>query len=617
VADAPETVGRYVIERLIAHGGMGSVYLARDPAIDRLVVIKLLRAGFDDDASRERFAREARAAGRLHHPNIVTVFDVGEHDHRPFIAMEYVPGETLAHFIRRRAASRLTQKLLLVEELCAGLHYAHVAGVIHRDVKPANVMHSHEGLVKILDFGIARTGAPSLTRQGDVAGTLNYMSPEQLLGEQVDHRTDIYAVGLVAYELITNHMAFPGSIDTGVLHRILQADSVPVASLEPAIDSDLDAIVRRAMAREREGRYEDLEVMARDLADVRVRLAASDEDEEEADPSAETRVDSGRMALTTPRPSSRSSSIKPQPARSIASAPPPASVRSLTPKLMLLLGTASVAALATIGVALLVDRSPEIGTPPAGNKVPGLATPPVSLPSGPPTPSAPQQQARPEPPTPAGDSKKIGGRDLRPPAVAASKSERVSSQPPPAPPPPTPAGAATAVLPKPESPPNRAASEPAVAAPPPLVTATPTAPQTSTLARPLEPKAASPGATHAAPPDRRAVDESAIRETLSRYEQAYESLNSGAVGALIPSLSPAQLRDLGRDFANYRRYTVDIRSEHIVINDETATVTCQVLRSFETKSGVEGNNVVPSTFHMRRAGTSWAIERVEASNRRE
>ena len=122
MTEPPAIVGRYHVERLIAHGGMGSLYLARDPAIDRLVVIKLLREGFDDAAMRERFAREARAAGRLQHPNIVTVFDVGEHDARPYIAMEYIAGETLAQLIRRRAIGRHLEKLAILEDLCAALH---------------------------------------------------------------------------------------------------------------------------------------------------------------------------------------------------------------------------------------------------------------------------------------------------------------------------------------------------------------------------------------------------------------------------------------------------------------------------------------------------------------
>jgi serine/threonine protein kinase len=602
VTDAPDTVGRYLIERLIAHGGMGSVYLARDPAIDRLVVIKLLRAGFDDDASRERFAREARAAGRLHHPNIVTVFDVGEHDDRPFIAMEYVPGETLAHFIRRRAASRPPQKLLLLEDLCAGLHYAHVAGIIHRDIKPANVMHSHEGLVKILDFGIARSGAPSLTREGEVAGTLNYMSPEQLLGEAVDQRTDIYAVGVVAYELITNHMAFPGSIDTGVLHRILHAEPVPVAALEPGIDPDIAAIIQRAMARDRDARYDDLESMGRDLATVRLRLPGADAEADRDDPQAETRVDSGRAAAAATRPpSSRRSSVLPHRAAAVTQPTArPHAERSPSTK-SIVLGAAVIATVAALGAALLVDRSRDTprqaDTAPAAN----VSTPPVTLPAAAPSPSAP----------------------LSPPAAQRSPvsefpgsknaAERVASESPSASRP-QPRADAVASQPAKQETPALTTATPTLPEPP-LITTSPAAPPASSLPPPIEPTPAPPEARHDPPPDPRAAHESAIRETLAHYTQAYQSLNSAAVAALMPSLSAEQLRNLGRDLSNYRRYTVEIRGEQIAINDTTATVTCQVLRSFETKSGVAGSNVVPTTFHLRRNATRWTIERVESTGR--
>jgi serine/threonine-protein kinase len=173
---------------------MGVLYLARDPAIDRLVAIKLMREGMESRTARERFMREAQSAGRLHHLNLVTIFDVGEHDGQPFIAMQYIEGETLADVIDRRAAVPLVRKLRWLEDLCAGLHYAHRAGIIHRDIKPANVMVDAEGAVKILDFGIARVDAGGLT-QGNIVGTLNYMAPEQMEGQPIDARADIFAVG--------------------------------------------------------------------------------------------------------------------------------------------------------------------------------------------------------------------------------------------------------------------------------------------------------------------------------------------------------------------------------------------------------------------------------------
>src|SRR5436190_17550324 len=156
---------------------MGSVYLARDPAIDRNVAIKLLREGYDNAALRERFMREARSAGRLRHINIVTIFDVGEHEKQPFIAMEYVEGETLHGLIKRRAALSIGRKIQLMDELAAGLQYAHRAGIVHRDIKPKNVMLDADGVLKVLDFGIARVndGGGIKTQAGMLMGTLNYM----------------------------------------------------------------------------------------------------------------------------------------------------------------------------------------------------------------------------------------------------------------------------------------------------------------------------------------------------------------------------------------------------------------------------------------------------------
>jgi serine/threonine-protein kinase len=172
MAEIPNVIGRYQVARELAHGGMGSLYLARDPAIDRLVAIKLLREGFEDESVRQRFAREVRATGKLRHPNIVTIFDTGEHGNRPFIAMEYVAGETLASMIHRRALASILEKLTILEEVCDALGCAHEAGIIHRDIKPANVMiEDATGAVKILDFGIAQAGETGLTNAGEMVGT--------------------------------------------------------------------------------------------------------------------------------------------------------------------------------------------------------------------------------------------------------------------------------------------------------------------------------------------------------------------------------------------------------------------------------------------------------------
>ena len=272
----PTVIGRYQILKSIGGGGMGSLFLARDPKIgNRHVAIKLLREGFDSPELRERFTREADAAGGLHHVNIVTIFDVGEFDGQPFIAMEYIEGETLTDVINRRAALPLGRKLQLMEELCAGLRYAHRAGIVHRDSKPANIMIDQEGVLKILDFGIARLGSSSMTKTGMVIGTLNYMAPEQMAGQPVDARADIFSAGALFYELLSYRRAFPGELP-GIVHKIMTATRDPLATLVPELDANLVAVVDRCMAREPEDRYADMATVRRDISALRQRIVLDD-----------------------------------------------------------------------------------------------------------------------------------------------------------------------------------------------------------------------------------------------------------------------------------------------------------------------------------------------------
>ena len=272
--DARRSIGRYHSVEPIGSGGMGTVYLARDPLLERPVAIKLLREGLEDAALRDRFSREARAAARLAHPNIVTIYDVGEHAGRPFIAMEFVPGETLAQHIIRRSLP-IESRLRLVEALCAGLQRAHDAGVVHRDIKPANLILTPEGVLKILDFGIARlVGVPpsGLADARAILGSLNYMSPEQFRGPLVDHRSDIFAAGVVFYELLSWQPAFPGTARDVVMQNILECAPEPLQRLCPDLDEHIIAIVDRALQKSAQDRYQEMETMRRDVAAVRRRL---------------------------------------------------------------------------------------------------------------------------------------------------------------------------------------------------------------------------------------------------------------------------------------------------------------------------------------------------------
>ena len=269
----PAKVGRYEVVDHLGAGGMGTVYLATDPLLRRTVAIKVLPV--HDEELRERFAREARSAASLRHNNIVTIYDVGEDDGKPFLAMEFIDGESMAELIRRRAAVDTGKRVRLMLDLCSGLGYAHRNGIIHRDIKPGNLMITSEGPLKILDFGLARITtdgtSTGLTTAGSILGTPHYMSPEQIEGKPVDPRSDIFSVGLVLYELLTYQRAYTGESAHVVLHHIIHKAPRPMKELVPDIDPELVRIVDKATEKAPERRYQDLGALAGDLEKIRER----------------------------------------------------------------------------------------------------------------------------------------------------------------------------------------------------------------------------------------------------------------------------------------------------------------------------------------------------------
>ena len=255
---------------------MGVLYLALDPAIGRLVALKVLRV--QGEEMRKRFEREARLIGRFQHPNIVTVYDVGLHEGQPFIAMEYIPGETLGEKISRQEPLHLGRRLEFMEELCDGLAYAHQRGVVHRDIKPANlIIHRESGRLKILDFGIAKPTVTDtgLTQLGTRLGTPRYMAPEQIQGRSVDQRTDVFAVGLVLYEVLAYQPAFPGDAGHLVAYRITHESPLTLTHVVPPLDPELISVVDRAIEKVAARRYQDLQSMRADLVKIRGQLGAS------------------------------------------------------------------------------------------------------------------------------------------------------------------------------------------------------------------------------------------------------------------------------------------------------------------------------------------------------
>ena len=265
----------------IAAGGMGEVFLARDEKLDRLVAIKLLRDGFDNDELRGRFEAEARNVAKLTHPNIVTIYEYGAHDGRPYIAMEYVAGHSMAELIRRRTPLSVARRVRLIEELCSGLGHAHKAHLVHRDVKPANLMVTTSGMLKVLDFGIAKLRGTDRTQKGMLIGTLNYMSPEQITGKPVDHRSDIFAVGAVLHEVLTYEQAFKGDLTTAMF-AIVHGEPEPLAERCPELDAAFQDVVNRCLAKDPDARYQDLGLLKRELGRLRRPLEEDDGDLPEA-----------------------------------------------------------------------------------------------------------------------------------------------------------------------------------------------------------------------------------------------------------------------------------------------------------------------------------------------
>ncbi|PYU23960.1 MAG: hypothetical protein DMG32_15085 [Acidobacteria bacterium] len=264
-----QQIGRYEILQEIGRGAMGVVFKGRDPLIGRAVAVKTITSGVAESTDLlERFYREARAAGGLQHPNIVTIYEMAESGGAPFIAMEYLEGEGLEKLIARKPAVPLGTKLGYVVQACRALEFAHRRGVIHRDVKPANIMVTHDGIVKVVDFGIARIADTSKTQTGALLGTLAYMSPEQLRGQHADASCDIWALGVVLYELLAYQRPFTGQNHAAVLLSILQDEPRSLRQLLPECPVALERIVSRALLKDDKERYSTMEALLKDLETV-------------------------------------------------------------------------------------------------------------------------------------------------------------------------------------------------------------------------------------------------------------------------------------------------------------------------------------------------------------
>jgi len=263
--------GRYEVVAELGRGAMGVVYKARDPQIDRFVAVKTVSMwGQEPDEEKEfrmRFVHEAHAAGRLHHPGIVAIFDAGENSESrdPYIVLEYVAGEALNRILAREKKLPPARALQLAEEIAEALDYAHAQGVIHRDIKPGNILVTEAGHAKIADFGIAKLNLAHFTVPGHLLGTPAYMAPEQLSGEGVDGRSDLFSLGVILYAMVTGHSPFQGDSATTVSFKVANREPIAASALDLSLPRELDEVIARAMAKDREQRYQRGAEFAEDL----------------------------------------------------------------------------------------------------------------------------------------------------------------------------------------------------------------------------------------------------------------------------------------------------------------------------------------------------------------
>jgi serine/threonine protein kinase len=654
---------------------MGVVYRAHDTLLEREVALKIIGASIEGNTDlRERFFREARAAGQLSHHNIITIHDLGEHEGQPYLAMEFLKGEDLQHRLTRPDPMTLTRKLEIASEICEGLAYAHRRGLIHRDIKPANIFITDEGVVKILDFGLARMVTSELTASNVMLGTLNYMAPEQVRGERIDHRADIFSFGVVLYEILSGRKAFQGDSFATTLYKILQDVPEPLLNIDATLPYEVVMLVEKAIAKGRDDRYQDLSELSRDLALQRQHLAMADVPttvtsatnrvpSDPLRPAAPRRPDSGRS-----RPASGGAAGQISPDAPTGTAPLPAP--RPRPKAPLIAAAAVVVALAGLAIWLTKrgDTVPqqaavESSGPPGTAPVPPTTTVPPPPASALPAPPAAGGPTEPGPSSsPAADARaaddararmnrakaaarQAGNRALRSQSFAAGLSaeregvrlyqskqmadatarfyeaaghfrsaELATGAPDTQVPPP-----AAEPRSEPPTPPQQATPAPpppGSAAPAPVAPAAPTpstpSPEPAPAAPPpaIPPAVRTPPSSSSVPADSSKALEEGVRELIRRYEQALEARSIEALKRLWPSLQGAQEEAIRQEFMHARRIDVEISNIDIAGSGTTATAT--FLRRYQL-STVDNQRLLTNsrtTLNARRNGGDWVIERV-------
>jgi serine/threonine protein kinase len=655
-----ETLGRYQILGELGRGGCGIVYRALDPGIGRAVAIKTILADANSPAGmalRERFRREARSAGNLSHPNIVTIHEFNDSGEIMFIAMELIQGQTLADRMAENSALPLNLVLGVIGSAADALDYAHANGIVHRDVKPANFMLTANGQVKVTDFGIAKMldDDIGLTNTGMVIGTVQYMSPEQIAAKPASARSDQFSLGVIAYEMLTGQKPFQGNSWASVMNQIMSVEPPPVRQHRQDLGDEVTTVLRKALAKDPEARYSS----CREFADELTRAVTGVTMQR----TAPMPID---QALTKPMPQPRTGVLPETQAMASMTGVPakpgalPDTEQKMTPTskamaMSSIAGTKAVTAEqsanrrsalfpALIGAAVAVVlatvwwrfSSRPISTPPAPAAVVATTAAPAPQPPQPETSQPADRSVAPAPPSPKKEPA---------PQPPASKSTQVAAslpapslpaqpQPPPVAASPAPSAPPAAVPPAPVATPPVASPAPQVAAPAPVV-ATPVPPPSAPPAPKPAPVQSSPAPTPAPPvarnpevdanaaraeEQRKAAELSAARkavdEALNRYRTAFENKDPEELKSVWPSLGRNELTS----FQNFFKIARSIKLQLRPLGDAEITATGATIRARRTMAATDERGALPTqdqtvNIHLRRAGSGMVIESIDIAGK--
>jgi serine/threonine protein kinase len=635
-----ETLGRYQILGELGRGGCGIVYRALDPGIGRTVAIKTILAdakSASGAALRERFRREARSAGILSHPNIVTIHDFSESGDIMFIAMEFIQGQTLGDKMAESGPLPLDLVLPVVRGAADALDYAHSNNIVHRDVKPANLMLTSNGMVKVTDFGIAKMldDEIGLTSTGMVIGTAQYMSPEQIAAKPATGRSDQFSLAVIAYEMLTGQKPFQGNSWASVMHQIMSVDPPPVKQHRQDLGDEVTTVLRKALAKDPDARYASCREFADDLAyavtGVTIQrtmpMPISEAMRQPMPPPRTERLAETVVMAPTGSAGTPDTGQKLVAPLTTAAAPPPAKPRSV---LIPILTGVAVVVIAAVAAWRFTSRP----NPAPSQAAPVVAAAPTSTPAATPASLAPSS-AVPDAKPSAAPGPVLASKTPAPP-LRAGKDVSNSTPPPPvaAQPAPAPAPVAVAATPVPAPtpapvvtapPPAQApAPKPAVAenvpaptpAPAPVVVPSP-APPAPVATRNTDAEAA---ARHAEEQRKAAAELSAgrraVEDALNRYRNAFENKDPESLKAVWPSLGRNELSA----FQNFFKIARSIKLQIQPLGEADITATGATVRARRTMAATDERGALPQQdqtvrISLRRSGNGMVIESIDIAGK--